>query len=167
MKHKVIDNFLSKNNFNNIKNLLFSNSFNWFYTGCVAEKNVDTPNKLFYFTHLFYLNDLNNPIASSHYNIIKENLLSFIKIKSLIRVKANLYPNTPTGLKNGVHVDYKHKHKGAIFYINNNNGTTILDNKKEIKSIENRILFFDPSKKHDSRNCTDQKIRVNININYL
>jgi LmbE family N-acetylglucosaminyl deacetylase len=37
----------------------------------------------------------------------------------------------------------------------------------EIKSIENRVLLFDPSTEHHSTTCTDQKVRININFNYF
>ena len=163
MKYKIIDNFLPKENFNIIKNLLFSSNFNWFYKPDVNTLNVDSPNMIFYFVHVFYKKISN----SEAFNIIDKNLLSFIDIKALIRVKANLYPNQHIKKENEFHTDYDFSHKGAIFYLNTNNGRTILNNDTKIDSIENRILFFDPSIPHDSENCTDQKVRVNININYF
>jgi hypothetical protein len=66
-----------------------------------------------------------------------------------------------------MHIDYKYKHNGAIFSINTNNGGTILKDGTKIDSVENRILFFNPSEEHDSENCTDEKTRINININYF
>jgi hypothetical protein len=164
LKYKVIDNFLPKNNLNIIKNLLLGNNFNWFYHPDVNYKDKESENMIFYFSHLFYKNYI--PL-SPFFDLINQNLLSFIDIKSLIRVKSNLYPNQHSKKTNGFHVDYEFQHKGAIFYINTNNGKTILNDKIKIESVENRILFFDPSIKHDSENCTDQKVRVNININYF
>jgi hypothetical protein len=163
MQYKIIDNFLPKENFNIIKNLLFHSNLNWFYKPDVNTLNVDSPNMMFYFVHVFY-----NKVSNSEvFNIIDKNLLSFIDIKALIRVKANLYPNQHIKKENGFHIDYDFSHKGAIFYLNTNNGRTILNNDTKIDSIENRILFFDPSIPHDSENCTDQKVRINININYF
>jgi hypothetical protein len=164
IKYKIIDNFLPKDNFNNLKNLLLSNNFYWFYNSGVNFSDKEEPNMLFYFMHMFYINNV--PYSNS-FNFINTNLLSKINIKSLLRVKANLYPNQHKKKINGNHVDYDYPHKGAIFYINTNNGRTILSDKIKIDSVENRILFFDPSIPHDSENCTDQKVRVNININYF
>ena len=90
-----------------------------------------------------------------------------MKIKSLIRVKANLYPNQSIKEINEMHVDYDYKHKGAIFSVNTNNGGTLLKDGTKIDSLENRMLFFDASEEHDSVNCTDEKVRVNINLNYF
>ena len=60
-----------------------------------------------------------------------------------------------------------YKHKGAILYINDNNGKTILEDGTEIESKANRLLLFDASKPHNSTSCTDAKSRINININYF
>ena len=65
------------------------------------------------------------------------------------------------------HVDYPFPHKGAIFYLNTNNGLTILEDKVEVESIENRLLLFDSSKQHKSTTCTDDKCRINVNFNFF
>ena len=163
VKHQVIDNFLPKENFIKIKELLLGKDFSWFYYSNISF-NKKSEGPLFYMTHLFY--EQNKP-NSNFYDFLKDNLLNFMDIKSLIRVKANFYPNQSIKEINEMHVDYDFKHKGAIFSINTNNGGTLLKDGTKIDSVENRILFFDPSIEHDSENCTDQKVRVNININYF
>jgi hypothetical protein len=164
MSHQIIDNFLPEKKLKLIKNVIMGSEFNWFYQPAVAYDYQKDSGILFYFTHLFY--EKNIPI-SPFYNFINENLISHLKCKSLIRVKANLYPNQNEKKTNGIHIDYDFPHKGAIFYINTNNGKTILDKKIEIDSVENRLLLFDSHLPHDSQNCVDQKVRVNININYF
>ena len=94
-------------------------------------------------------------------------LLNKIDAKALIRVKGNMYPNVGSLLENDRHVDYEFEHKGAIYYINTNNGPTVLDDGTKIDCVENRILFFESHKNHNSTYCTDQKVRMNININYF
>lgn len=163
IKHNIVDNFLPKENFIRVKELLLSNDFPWFYYKNITFGN-ESKGPLFYMSHAFYNNNQPN---SSSYNFLKENLLKFMNIKSLIRVKANFYPNQSIKEINEMHKDYEFKHKGAIFSINTNNGGTLLKDGTKIDSIENRMLFFDPSIEHDSENCTDQKVRINININYF
>jgi hypothetical protein len=162
IKYKVIDNFLPKENFIILKDFIMGKEMPWFYFPNITFPKT-SKGKLFYMQHLFFQKEPN----SSFYPIIKENLLNFIDIKSLMRVKGNLYPNQNIKDINEMHVDYNFKHKGAIFSINTNNGGTLLKDGTKIESIENRILFFDPSIEHDSQNCTDAKVRVNININYF
>ena len=137
--------------------------FPWFYLPDISFTNQISEGPLFYMQHLFF----KNAPCSSFYDLIKENLLDFMDIKALIRVKANFYPNQKIKKLNEPHIDFDYNHKGALFSINTNNGGTLLKNNVKINSIENRILFFNPFEEHDSENCTDQKVRINININYF
>lgn len=154
---KVIDNFLSKNDFLEIKNTLESNNFPWFFQNTVSGKDDD-----YYFIHHLYNQDT---ISSNFFNIVKP-VLNKINIKSLIRIKCNMYTNTKKQQKHPKHKDYPFEHLGAIYYVNSNNGYTVIENNK-IESIENRILFFNPFIKHNSVTCTDKKVRLNINFNYF
>ena len=162
--YMVVDNFLPKENFLFLKQIIFGNEFPWYYTPNITFKSKISNGKLFYMTHLFYENYKPN---SLFYDLIKENLLNFLNIKSLIRVKANFYPNQNIDYLNEKHADFEYNHKGALFSLNTNNGGTIMNDDIIIKSVENRIIFFDPSLLHDSKNCSDEKVRINININYF
>jgi hypothetical protein len=162
--HKIIDDFLPEENFIAVKEFMMGKDIPWFYNPDVNYKDQESEDNLFYMTHLFYFN---NAPQSHRYDIIHNNLLKFMNIKSLIRVKGNLYPNQNVKKENGLHRDFDWPHKGAIFYINTNNGRTILRNNVKIDSLANRLLLFNPSLEHDSENCTDEKVRVNININYF
>ena len=42
-----------------------------------------------------------------------------------------------------------------------------LDGGQKIRSVANRMLFFDATKLHNSTTCTDEKGRFNINFNYF
>jgi hypothetical protein len=79
-----------------------------------------------------------------------------------------MYPNIKTDrLLNDPHIDYSYTHKGALLSVNTCNGSTILKDKTRITSVENRVLFFDPSKEHDVEYSSDVKVRVNIQVNYF
>tara|TARA_R110002020_G_scaffold34293_1_gene104438 strand:- start:3358 stop:3840 length:483 start_codon:yes stop_codon:yes gene_type:complete len=157
--HTVIDNFLDKKQFETLSKMVMGLNFPWYFQADINENDK----KHTYLTHIMYDNYIVN---SQHFNDFL-NLVLSLKPKALLRVKANCYLRTPRIVKHGVHVDYKFPHKGALFYLNTNNGKTILDDGKEITSVANRMLFFDPSKMHSSTSCSDQKARFNINFNYL
>jgi hypothetical protein len=157
--YEVIDNFIAKNNLEDLKNILMTDDFPWFFSQNV--NSGDTNN--FYFTHTFFCN---SNVNSTYFFIVKP-ILNKLNIKHLIRVKGNLYPKTEQLENHGQHIDYDFEHKGAIFYINTNNGFTVLEDGTKIESVENRLLIFDAYKMHNSTNCTDQKIRMNINFNYI
>lgn len=159
--YKIEDNFLSKQDFLNIKNNFLNIDFPWHLTGSVADGDS---NDGYYFTHLIYCDY--SP-RTKWYDLL---IPIFCKIQPLAihRVKANFYPTTNEVFKHKQHVDLHESHKGCIFYLNTNNGKTILNDGTEIDSVENRMLFFDPSIPHRSTTCTDQKFgRFNINFNYF
>ena len=58
-------------------------------------------------------------------------------------------------------------HKGAILYLNTNDGYTCFEDGNKIKSIENRFVAFDSSLKHSGTTCTDEPRRIVLNINYF
>jgi len=155
---KVIDNFLEKKEFKMIQDVLLNNDFAWF---CNKNMTFSNDNDL-YFTHKFY----NTPTSISNKFYLFENMIKKFKFKSLIRVKANLYIRENKKRKHADHADYPFKHKGCLFYINNNNGETYFE-KEKVMPVANRAVFFDPSKKHSSSSCSDSPIRVTINFNYL
>ena len=169
-KYKIIDNALPGDYFNKLKNTIMSDSFPWFYCDSVAYKNEDDGD--YYFVHGIY----HEQKPWSDFYLDFESLVSgelcsmaskALNIKSLIRAKVNFYPKTNEIRYHNQHIDEVYKHKGAILYINDNNGFTVLEDGTKIESVSNRILLFDPSKPHNSTTCTDAKCRVNININYF
>jgi hypothetical protein len=162
MQYKIIDNYLPKEEFEKIRDIIMSAEFPWYYAPNVAYKNKHVDGVM-YFTHIFYKNGLVN---SNFYELLSP-LISKIDAKAMIRVKGNMYPNIGNRGKELDHTDYNFEHKGAIFYINTNNGPTVFEDGTEIEAVENRILFFEPHKMHSLFYCTDQKVRVNININYF
>ena len=51
--------------------------------------------------------------------------------------------------------------------MNTNNGYTKFEDGTTVKSEANRMVTFPASMRHLGTTCTDQKIRVVINFNYL
>ena len=161
--YEICNNFLDTKTFNELRDLIISNrDFPWFHE--LKVNDFQNNESLFsYFTHTFYLK---NAINSNRY----DNVLPFLEkleIKALIRVVANLYVKTYKIETHAFHIDYEFPHKGALLSLNTCNGGTILKNNKKIKSVENTVIFFDPSKPHASTSATDVKGRFNILVNYF
>lgn len=161
INYEVIDNFLNEEDFKKLESIIFNYSMAWYFSDTVAS-DMDN-NDDYYYTHMLYQGI--SPQSDLFY--IVSPILDKLKIKALMRVKINLYPNVNKLIQHKKHTDYPDTHKGAIFYLNTNNGHTILNDGTKIESIKNRILLFDPSIAHSSTNCTDKKARVNINFNYF
>tara|TARA_B110000977_G_scaffold173114_1_gene226029 strand:+ start:62 stop:664 length:603 start_codon:yes stop_codon:yes gene_type:complete len=94
-------------------------------------------------------------------------IFDVVSIKALIRCKINSYHKTHEIVHHKEHLDYSFEHKGAILYINSNDGLTVLEDGVEIESVANRLLLFNPSKPHHSTTCTNKNRRMNINFNYF
>lgn len=162
--YKIIDNFLSEKKFNCIKNHILSPKFAWHLSPSVTEEKENLPiTSSYYFTHLFWSQFSCN--IDSDVKIFAP-ILDKVSCKAIMRIKANLYPSTEKIMHHIEHSDEDYSHRGAIFYLNTNNGFTVINGDK-IKSIENRILLFDPSIPHHSTTCTDDKCRVNVNFNFF
>jgi hypothetical protein len=163
MDYEIIDNFLSHENYSTIKNYILEPHFSWNLSPVVSNLEDDlSMTSSYYFTHEFWCGFYHEPEVQIFSPILNE-----IECRSIIRIKGNLYPSTEKVLHHNDHIDYDFSHRGAIFYLNTNNGLTILNNEVEVNSIENRLLLFDPSKIHRSTTCSDDKCRINVNFNFF
>jgi len=165
--YEVIDNAIDEQYFLPLESFLLSHVVPWNYCQDVSgHKKSVFPQMMF--TYIIYSYTLGDHfvIVNDAYNLIRP-VLSYLKPKSLIRIKANMYPNQGCFHNHPDHVDYEFSHKSAILYLNNNDGFTVLHDGTKIESKRNRLLLFDGSKPHHSTNCTDDWRRININFNYF
>ena len=166
---QVIDNFLDQKDFDIIKKTLLGNNFPWFKTDLVVDSSTGIDNNYnWQLFHIFY----NNPAESSGYLEFLRPLIVKISPAILCKVKANLNPSSERLIEHGYHVDSKIKTltellTTSIYYLNTNNGYTVFDDGTKIKSIENRLVSFPASVFHTGTNCTDEKYRAVINLNYI
>lgn len=160
-KYTVLDDFLPRHEFLELKSAIMHADFPWHYTPDINE--FEKKEKSCYFTHIFYSGAVFK--RSTHFDILLP-LIDKINPRALLRVKCNLYPVTAKLIKHKTHIDYNYPHRAAIFSINTCNGATILEDDTKIDSVENRLLLFDASKPHSSTSTTNDNARININWNY-
>ena len=166
MKPVIIDNFLDKLSFQYLQKAMFGDDFNWFYNDDIDfEDDVDK----FQFTHMFYKENVG--VNSNQYGILN-SILNKIQPKEIYRIKANLLTKTSEIVENSFHNDVDGlgimPWTTSILYMNTNNGYTEFENGgAKVESIENRMVVFPAEMKHRGTSCTDKKIRVVINFNYL
>jgi hypothetical protein len=158
---KVIDDFLDKKYFEELQEMVLSADFPWFFQKSV-NNNQEDKDLYFYLTHLLYENDQSN---SDFFPDFKP-LLDKIDYKKLIRVKVNLYPRTEKFKVNAPHIDFPFENKGFLLYFNSCDSKTLLQH-CYIDCIENRGVYFDPTKPHSSSSCTNTKARFSLNVNYI
>jgi len=159
----IYDNFLEESTFNQLKEIMTSAVFPWYYNDRITtskEKANDLRN--YQFTHSFFRDDS----PSESYDLILP-IIHRIKLNKVIRAKANLNPFSGNDYYcTGAHLDSPfEKVNVAIFYVTTNNGYSLVDDKK-VESIENRLILFEDCD-HSAFLQTDSKNRIVININYI
>ena len=167
-EYKIIDNFLPKDTFNKLASIAlgpeipyyFNKEINW------PHDEKDEVDLTCYFTHALF-NMENDYIYSNYFHHFGTIFYDALEMKSLIRMKMNLYCRTSEVIHHKPHVDLPFEHKGCVFSFNTCNGGTVLEDGTFIESVANRALLFNPNKPHHSTSCTNAKARVNINLNYF
>tara|TARA_E500000331_G_scaffold254989_1_gene245532 strand:- start:1035 stop:1619 length:585 start_codon:yes stop_codon:yes gene_type:complete len=149
--------------------------FGWFYVQNVVSEDCEiseTPSlSQHMFVHGFY--EKNNGVITTNenYNAIVP-ILEKIQPDIIVRIKANLYPNTPQVYAHGFHVDSNiHNIMTAVYFVNDNNGKFIIKDehgkKIEIENRKNRLVVLPHGVYHTGTTCSDTKTRVVINFNYI
>jgi hypothetical protein len=161
MSVKIQDNFLPKEVFNSIKNTMIGVDFDWYYSNAITDEKLDR--KEFQFVHMFY--HCGKPRQSF---VVIEPLIQKIMPFSLVRAKANLLTVTNEIVTYDFHKDFLRDNlTTAVFYVNTCNGYTLFKDGTKVESVENRLVSFDSSLEHTGTSCTDENVRVVINLNYF
>jgi|TARA_R110000822_G_scaffold78493_1_gene188035 hypothetical protein len=192
---EIIDNFIPKNDFQEIQKIFLSDDFPWFWNEqtlydqkqlkSLGLSSSSTPYSNFFknplkhsnryqFTHAFVKPFQNKPV-SPYWNILTpilrklaENNEKQLSQLSFNKVKANLNTKTILHKNSGYHIDVENPQnfKTAIFYFNTNNGYTKFKNGAKVSCVANRIVIFNADLPHAAVSCTDKKRRVVLNFNY-
>jgi len=162
MKEKITDCYLD--NFEEVEESLFSTDFPWYYQNFVASS---ADNKLGIYYHVHNIYEYPKGILSDRYELFKP-VLEKLGVKSLVKIKVNLYPRTHKIEKHGLHQDQSFKCKTALIYMNTCDGYTYLKKTdKKIMSVANRVLHFNSQNEHHSTTTTNANVRMTVNINYF
>ena len=167
LNYKIIDNFLEKEDFYKFQKEIFNtHNVPWFYRNSQITESINDIDDVGYFS-LSFFNNYSNKFNEFNYFLYK--IYEKLNCQALIESRANLIIKQKENKKLYFHTDNKFKCKTAIFYMNTNNGATILDIDERIKidSIENRMFIFDSQIDHCALIQSDTKRRILININYF
>lgn len=169
MQNKLlITDVLGTNDFNLVKKYFMSERFPWYYqdhvvfdTQKLAEEKYQSQ-----FTHQFHQS---STVVTTNENWqMLFGIFHVLQPNTFIRVKANLIPATEKIVKHGFHIDsLVPLSYTAIYYVNSNNGYTEFEDGTVVPSVENSMVIFPSHINHTGTTCTDQKCRINVNINYV
>jgi hypothetical protein len=162
MNYEIIDNFLPKSEFKTIKNIIFDAEFPWLYEEIKGDAS-GIIKKHSQFKHQIYTQNI--PISPFFENLAF--LCRKLDCKSLLNMSCDMVLGGPDYIDRKINPTYPFPNTTAIFYLNNSNGYTLLEEDVKIENIENRILLFDGSKEYINSNCTDSSRKVTISLNYI
>jgi hypothetical protein len=173
MKTIVLDNFIPKKDFDELSEKIMGKYFPWFYYDTIVdERDRGKIGHQFFHMHMLYDND--RPTFQTSWEIMDPVLRVLqefqdpnIRMKTLLRVKINSFPNQGKLIEHGMHKDFPWPSVGCVFAINTCDGYTRIGDSEKIDSVANRAILFDPSISHSSTSTTNDTRRVNINFNYF
>ena len=170
IKYKCEDNYLDTAVFTRIKDVFEGGSIGWHYFGGTSSLTDDP--KQFYFGHNIYQNHAHvSPVGGEMAPLIDK-----INPMAIHRVRVNLMPRTEENIESELHSDYDEGcpypdridlWSTSIFYLNDCDGYTKLEDGTIIKSKANRLLTFAGDVRHLGASCTNKKRRLIVNLNYI
>jgi uncharacterized LabA/DUF88 family protein len=164
---KVINNILFKDYFNELKEIVYSNNFAWFYQKKTTHYEDDNN---FMFGHTLFDNNKINSDFYNKFESIKYFISNYQTVNKIIRMKLNLYTNQGKQIEHKAHYDWIDKNGQpeqntyiAIINFSTCNGSTVIEDKK-IPSKENEMILFSNDKKHYGITQNDTDLRIVLNI---
>lgn len=155
--------------------LLMGNTIPWFWNETSTSSEDNTEEDTFQFVHLFYKDDKR---CSDGYNLVLPVLWFFeketnIKIKSIVRIKANLntrYTMSDKDKLDAIHKDSPNeKFLSIIYYVNDSDGDTLIYDEEgkvahNITPQANSLVYFKSNTDHAGIFPVINKKRVIINF---
>ena len=166
---QVHDDWMPIDEFNKLVDFILGWNFPWYHMENVALPNTDEYDVTYnhYFTHNLVLTDQDEDMVSYLYEPIWKYFQKGFPNINIIRMKVNCFPATSQVYEHLTHTDYDYPHKGALLCLNTCNGYTKMEDGTKIESVANRNVIFDGSTPHNSTNCTNEKARFVLAVNYF
>lgn len=189
----VIDNIIPISYQEELKSVMLSNNFSWFYINDITNANSEYNNNAPAFSHQLVIDELVNSsfwsavsciphFIAQHVNV---NFKKVIQARSFMQLSLN-----PKNIKDKVdllHIDSDKSHYVIIYYVVDSDGDTIITSKKYdakkgkevnlkvenlevIKTItpkQGRAVIFDGAYYHTAKQPENSSVRCIINFNLI
>lgn len=164
--HDVIENLLPNTYFVEIKNIVESADFAWYWQDDQIN-GFKNSNNTFGFAHTLFRN---NKIMSDVFPLIKPIVHIFedktqIKVKNIFRMQINLSTNTQMyDEQQANHIDLNaDNYKSFILYLDHSDGDTVINNEHHVTPMDNRCVYFNSNVIHRATPPKYNKRRMVIN----
>lgn len=162
---KVVDNFLPKEEFYALRGVVCGDNFPWYFSASSVVTGDNCPQ----FSHMCY--EEFQPVSNAWNDI--QPVIRRLSPMGILRAKFNATPRTSKVIEKPLHHDFTYGDKDepldtkiCIYYLNDNDGYTYFETGHSIESVANRAVLFSGTQKHSGTSCTNDELRVVLNINY-
>ncbi len=166
---EILDKFLPFRMWDEVYGTFLGNNFPWYYYPFVTQSDEETQADKFQFVHI--ISDINKGYISSTAEDVVKIFNDRLNAYAILRIKANLTTYQDPPYVPPFHVDLDNKladvSKTAIFYVNDTNGGTELEDGTFIEGKGNRLVILPGNVKHRGVGQTDVSSRCIINFNYV
>jgi hypothetical protein len=165
----AIEEALNLEDQNFLENLIFNGNICWKYNQNTVSNNLNSFKDYSWFSHEFYSQTYVSNICDSILPVFNKYNLPKIDFNKIIHGRINLMTqkarlrvrhNTP------FHIDRSDEHWVMIYYVNNSEGKTNLDNSIKINPKKGKLIIFDGNINHCSY-LPSKTDRCVINFNFL
>ena len=166
---EILDKYLPFRLWDEVYGSFLGNNFPWYYYPFVTDSTEETQADRFQFVHI--ISDLNKGYISSTAEDVVKIFNDRLNAYAILRIKANLttYQDPPyvPPYHTDLVGDLKDITKTAIYYLNDTNGGTELEDGTLIEGKGNRLVILPGNVKHRGIGQTDVSSRCVINFNYV
>ena len=183
--YNIYDNFLTKSYHKEIKDILTSADFPWFYISNISDDTDTREFKDEYgFFHLL-INDKgqSNSNYTSFFKPMLYQIMDITNTNKILKARCDMTTNKGVEKVHDTHIDFPNQttNKSVIFYVNETDGDTILYNErytddfknktqtimKKVEPKENRLLTFEGDLLHTGSSPINYANRILINCNFI
>ena len=160
---QIVDDALSEEHYNMMKNTMWTDQFPWYMDDGYAGNTPEQKALGFKFIHVFF----NGFFQQSSYFSMLGPLFNILQPLAFIRIQAVMTPRGSEISETGWHVDMPNC-LTAIYYLNTTNGHLKFKGVEEpVEAKANRLVLFDSNIEHCGTKATDNDRRTLINFNYF
>ena len=164
-KPEIIDDFLPLEHYKEVWDIVTGPEFPWYLAPKGDPSQYEDASDNIQFVHPIYYDY--KPVTDEAPALVGK-IIRKLNPYALTRIKLNCTPKTDTIKEFDFHIDEEnHKGNTAIYYLNDNDGYTIFEDGTKVESKGNRIVIFPGTLKHAGSTCTNQCVRMVLNINYI
>jgi hypothetical protein len=178
----IIDDIVSKQHQEFIKNYFLSESIDWYFQKDITyEENIEIAKQNYGFSNVIYNFPPSKKLESEYYiansllyiaaDKINAHIQEILRIRTFLQLPINNQSNDV----NNPHRDLNINHLVMLYYVNDSDGDTIIYNETEesdnytiketVKPKQGRIVIFDGQHYHSSSRPTiGPRCTININI---